>query len=130
MAKGKKKPASRNNKAAEKRWRQKFGPKAVKPRGLAGAGYQNYSVLSQNAPANGGSESVVAFNADCVSFLKNDGAVDVLVAFDTPAGPATTTRKPFTLKAAEVMQNINVRTANIAMISTGAASAVRVIGQY
>lgn len=114
------------------RWKQKFGTGATTrgPRGVGGIGYQNYSVVSQNAPISGGGESVVAFNADCVVFLKNDGAVDVLVAFDTPAGPASTTRKPFTLKAGEVMTNLPFRTASIAMISTGAVSAVRAIGLF
>lgn len=117
-------------KAALARWKEKFSTTASKLRGVAGGGYSNYSYVAQNAPISGGGESVVAFNADCVSFIKNDGAVDVLIAFDTPAGPASTTRKPITLKAAEAMTNLPFRTANIAMISTGAVSAVRVIGQF
>lgn len=125
------KRAGKGAREALARWKQKFGPSASRPRGAAGIGYQNYSVIGQNAPANPGTgEVVLAFNADCVPFMKNDGAVDVLVAFDTPAGPATTTRKPITLKAGELMTNLPFRTANIALFSTGAVSAVRIIGQY
>jgi hypothetical protein len=127
---GKPAKAAKGARAALARWKEKFGAGVSRPRGVAGMGYPNYSVVSQNAPISGGGESVVAFNADTVVFLKNDGAVDVLIAFDTPAGPASTTRKPITLKAGEVMSNLPFRTANIAMISTGAASAVRAIGLF
>src|SRR6266576_3241250 len=102
------KRASKGAREALARWKAKFGINALGhpdpgKRGVGGPGYQNYSVVSQNAPISGGGESVVAFNADTVAFLKNDGAVDVLISFDKPGGPASDVKKPFPLKAGEVM---------------------------
>lgn len=128
-----KRPPGKKQREAEGRWKEKQGAGAGQggPRGAGTPGFGNYSYVAQNAPDSAGAESVVAFNADCVSFLKNDGAVDITIAFDTPAGPASVTRKPITVKAGEVYANaLPVRTANIASKSTGAVSAFRILGHF
>lgn len=92
--------------------------------------FPNYNVLSANAPVSTGAETVTAFDCDFIAYIKNDGAVDVLVAFDQPSAKATVATKPFTLKTGESIHDIPIRTANIALKSTGAASAVRILGLF
>lgn len=99
---------------------------------MADPGFQHQSFVSSPAPATGGVDSVIAFNADLIPFMKNDGAVDVLVSFDNNGKLATTAAAgiPYTLKAGETWTFVPVRTAHVALHSTGAASAVRIAGVW
>ncbi|MBA2713422.1 MAG: hypothetical protein H0U55_07715 [Rubrobacteraceae bacterium] len=89
--------------------------------------YPNYNVLAINAPASGGAETVTQVDCDFIAYAKNDGVVDVQIAFDQPNARATVATKPFTIKASESISNIPIRTGYIALKSTGAVSAVRIL---
>jgi len=95
-------------------------------------GYPNTSFISDNAPASGGGVDTKAnFRSDLVSLIANDGAVDVKVAFDQPGADADTTgASAITVKAGEKLTSLPIRSSRIAYRSTGAASAIRVIGHW
>lgn len=94
------------------------------------AEFGNYSFLNFAYADSVSAETKVAFIASFVAFIKNDGAADVDVAFDTPSSAATVATKPIRIKAGETFQNIPARTQSIAAKSVGAAGNLRVLGHY
>lgn len=94
------------------------------------AEFGNYSALNLAYADSVSAESNVAFIASFISWLKNDGAADVNIAFDTPSSAATVATKPILVKAGEVLTNLPFRTRGLAAKSVGAAGNLRIIGHY
>jgi hypothetical protein len=94
------------------------------------AEFGNYSALNFAYADSVSAETQLGFIASFISWLKNDGAADVDVAFDTPSSAASVANKPIRVKAGETLTNLPFRTRGIAAKSVGAAGNLRVIGHY